>query len=429
MLVGPLSQTTASVLSYLVNCGTVLAAAAALAVHARSASGRLRRARALVCASLVTVALAGLLAVWVRSPAPGPPTPSVADLVYFLFLPLCVGGLLSYPVAPESEGSWGRVVLDGVVAGAALWFVVWTVLLAPTGIAALPAATLVVALAYPVSDVFVIAAAAGMVTRVADGARGELGLAAAGLSLYAASDIAYTVLNADGAYDPRSWVTVLAQTGLVLLLVGALRAGRTSIGGRWLRTAGALPYLSSGAAVGAAVWAAWVEGGLDGMETVAGCVACTALLVRQVLVHRDRGVALAWARESRVLFRSLVVGSSDLITLHSEDGGLRYASPAVQRLTGLSGSALGEVGLADVVHPDDIDGVRVAHASVLAHPEEPTQVVLRLRAADGSWRWCEALVRNLLHEPTSGAWSATPETSTSRTCCSSGCATTPPTTP
>ena len=149
----------------------------------------------------------------------------------------------------------------------------------------------------------------------------------------------------------------------------------------------------------AAGWATADRGGLAASETVAASVVAVALLVRQAVSHRDRGVAMARARESRVLFRSLVVGSSDLITLHAADGRLRYASPAVHRLTGLGEADVLAQGAAGILHPDDLDRVRAAHARVLQEPDEPTQLVLRVRAADGTWRWCETLVRNLLHEP------------------------------
>ncbi len=401
MTAGWLPPATGAAVSYLVQCATVLTAAVVLGGRARAAHGRLRRARLLLSACLLTVTVAGLLALWVRAASDGtPPLPSVADLVHFLFLPLAVGGMLSYPVGERSEGSARRVLLDGVVAGAALWFAVWTLLLHSTALSSLPPAGMVTALAYPVSDVLVIGVAAGMLLRVAPQARRELALAAAGISLYAVSDIAYTVLTAEGAYRPDSWVAAVAQTGLVLLLLAAVQAGRPSrLREPGLRLLAAVPFVSVAAAVVTGVWAAVVRGGLDRPETVAAAMVASALLARQVVSNRDRGRALGEAHESRVMFRSLVLGSSDLITLHTSTGRVRYASPAVLRLTGLSEEMLLAADLTDVVHPADLAAVRATHARALAAPDGVRPVVLRLKAADGSWRWCETHVRNLLHEP------------------------------
>lgn len=388
--------------SYLVQCATVLAACVAMGRRAVTEGGELCRARGLLSASLLCAALGGVLALVVRLAAEGaPPVPSVADAVHFLFLPLCVAGLLSYPVLDDTAGSRRQMLLDGAVAASALWFVTYAVVLAPSGVGAgLPLLTAVTILAYPASDVFVIAMAAGALRRVDHRAWRELAISALGVSLYGLSDIAYTVLSARGAYEPDSWVAALAEAGLVLVLVAALTAGRHP-GPRppWVVWLGGVPYVCVAVAITFAAGLAIRRDGLGEVEVVLLVLVIAGLLGRQVRANRDRDDAITHLRDSRVLFRALAVGSSDLITLHSADGRLRYASPAVSRLTGIDPDSVVAGAVADLVHPDDLTDLRLAAVRLRRDPAVPVELVVRVRAADGSWRWCQTVARSCLEDP------------------------------
>jgi len=68
----------------------------------------------------------------------------------------------------------------------------------------------------------------------------------------------------------------------------------------------------------------------------------------------------------------------------------------------LSPSALIGTRLTDLVHPDDVDRVSSAAAIVLDHPGAEDEMQLRLRHADGGWRWVEMVIRNLTDEPAVG---------------------------
>lgn len=85
---------------------TVVLACLAMFRRGRRSRGRLRRARLLVAASLLCGALGGVLAVLLPLlTGEPPPVPSVVDAVHFLFVPLVVAGLLSYPVVETESGS------------------------------------------------------------------------------------------------------------------------------------------------------------------------------------------------------------------------------------------------------------------------------------------------------------------------------------
>ena len=386
--------------SYVVQSGTVLAACVLSAVRARSERGPLRRPRALFSASLLFAALGGVAAFVVGLVSAGPPpVPSVADALHFAFLPLCIAGLLSYPVRADLPGSRAQMIVDGTVATTALWFVTYAALLAPADVGP-DLLTTVTILAYPASDVFVIAMAAGALHRVAPSARRELALSAAGVSLYAVSDTAYTVLSAQGRYTADSWVAVVAELGLVLLVVAVLphRPGRER-GVPWSAWAGWLPVVAVAAAFAFALARTVTADGLGGLSLALLVGLMLALVARQLVGNRDRDRALRGLRESQALFRSLVVGSSDLITLHSATGVITYASPAVSRLTGLDGDELARRTLRDLLHPQDRAAVRRLAADLRSGAGATGQLLVRVATADGSWRWCRTVATNLLDHP------------------------------
>ena len=402
MVLRPLSPGVGRALALGVQSATVLAACVAMAVRAARASGPLRRARALLSASLVFATLGGVLALLIPLVSGAPaPLPSLADAAHFAYLPLCVAGVLSYPALRDEEGSSARALLDGTIAAAALWFVTYVLLLAPARVGAdLPPAAALTILGYPAADVFVIAMAAGALHRVVPEVRRELALTAAGVSLYAVSDIGYTVLASSGRYRADSWVSAVAEVGLVLLLLGVVHGPRSparpSTRLRWLAV---LPYGPAVVALGLTAWLAVRGDGLQGQELGLLSVVIAGLLLRQVVGTRDRDALTQQLRERTALFRSLVTGSSDFISLHDAAGTVLYASPAVSRLTGLPADELARTTLQALVHPDDLPTVLRTARQLLATQGLETELLLRIRSADGGWRWCRTLAHDLRHDP------------------------------
>jgi len=402
MVLRPLPPALGVAVSLATQSVTVLVACALMAVRARAASGRLRQARALLSASLLFATLGGVLALVLPIVSEQPPgVPSVADAVHFLYLPLCISGVLSYPVSDDQPGSTARTLLDGLIAATALWFITYTLLLAPADVGAgLPALGTLTMLGYPASDVFVIAMATGALHRVAPEARRELALSAAGVSLYALSDIAYTVLAARGRYTSDSWVAAVAEAGLVLLVLSVLRTAPAPVRApSWVRSVSAAPYAPVVVALALAGGLSLRGSTLQAREAALLVMVMVALLLRQVAGTRDSDEMTRRLRERKALFRSLVTGSSDLITLHALDGAMRYASPAVSRLTGLSEDELAQIPLVDLVHPEDLDAVLEVGRLFRSSPGSATELLLRVRAESGEWRWCRTLAHDLLDDP------------------------------
>jgi PAS domain S-box-containing protein len=83
--------------------------------------------------------------------------------------------------------------------------------------------------------------------------------------------------------------------------------------------------------------------------------------------------------------------ATDLITVLDLDGTIRYENEAVEDVLGFDrAERIGENGFS-YIHPEDREGAEASFREAIERPTtEPTTVVLRSRAADGSWRWLES---------------------------------------
>jgi PAS domain S-box-containing protein len=99
-------------------------------------------------------------------------------------------------------------------------------------------------------------------------------------------------------------------------------------------------------------------------------------------------------------FRSLVENSLDAIAIIGLDGNASYVSPSISNVLGYSEEEALQLNLFQIVHPDDIQGVVKRMEVVLNHPGETIEgYTSRTQHKDGSWRWLEASITNLLHDP------------------------------
>ena len=118
------------------------------------------------------------------------------------------------------------------------------------------------------------------------------------------------------------------------------------------------------------------------------------------------------SRSSRAAgwFARFVESSPDLVTVARPDGSVRYVNPAVERLLGYSPEEFVEMSpdLADlaerIIHPDDRDlAVReLTEAAMGPTGPRPFVVAVRARHKDGSWRYFEGYVNNLVDDPDVG---------------------------
>ena len=402
MLTQALPRSLGESVAWGVQSVTVVVAAVAMLRRARSATGRLRQARRLIAASLIAGAAGGLTAIlWLVVVGSAAPDPSIVDLVLFTFLPLCVLGLLRYPVSDTKAGSPSRALLDGAVSAVALWFVAYALVLEPASVGAgLPLLAHLTVLAYPAGDVFVLAMVASVLPRVSLRARRELAITGSGLALYAVADVAYTVLAAAGTYRADSWVSVLYEAGLLLIVAGAWsRETPSAAVDRWSAGLTGLQHVPVVAAVAVGASVALGGNGIDGAQLSAGVVLVAALFLRQLVSSRDRDLLTERLQAREELFRALVTGASDLITLHDDKGDVTWASPSVERILGARQHELLGRSIGDIVHPDDRPALGAAFERVLARPGAEVEAMARVQDGAGSWRWMQVRLANQLDEP------------------------------
>ena len=103
--------------------------------------------------------------------------------------------------------------------------------------------------------------------------------------------------------------------------------------------------------------------------------------------------------KSEKRFRALVENSLEEVSLVSVDGSLMYESPTTRRPLGYPpGSFVGR-NLFELIHPDERNDAIMILEQVIREPGSHREELFRLRHQDGSWRWMEGIVHNLLDEP------------------------------
>ncbi len=123
--------------------------------------------------------------------------------------------------------------------------------------------------------------------------------------------------------------------------------------------------------------------------------------VRDITERREAQEAL---RRTEERFRSLVQNSSDVITVIGPDGTILYQTPSVKRILGHEpedrvGKNVFENPL---IHPDDAARQRDLIDRTVRDPSLNPVFEAQLRHGDGSWRWVEGVVTNLLSDPNVG---------------------------
>jgi two-component system cell cycle sensor histidine kinase/response regulator CckA len=99
-------------------------------------------------------------------------------------------------------------------------------------------------------------------------------------------------------------------------------------------------------------------------------------------------------REER--FRSLIENSSDLITVVSREGFIRYQSPSAERVLGYRPAELIDRNAFDFVHPEDVTRARAAHQRAWRDPAPRAPVEYRFRHRDGSWLVLQSIGRRMM---------------------------------
>jgi PAS domain S-box-containing protein len=102
-------------------------------------------------------------------------------------------------------------------------------------------------------------------------------------------------------------------------------------------------------------------------------------------------------------FRALIEHAHDMVVLIAPDGGIRYQSPATQRILGYAPEDLIGTNVLELVHPVDRSRAfeMLATWPAIQYNDDPV-LPFRIRHKNGSWREVEALGQNLSADPRDG---------------------------
>jgi len=116
-----------------------------------------------------------------------------------------------------------------------------------------------------------------------------------------------------------------------------------------------------------------------------------AVLIAVAAQDRQRAADAA-AAEGAAMYRFLADNAMDLITRHSSDGRIRFASPAASALLGRLPDEIVGQAMQSLVHPDDLNRVQAALMESSYHGRAGSAEV-RLRHRDGHFVWMEMRCR------------------------------------
>ena len=115
--------------------------------------------------------------------------------------------------------------------------------------------------------------------------------------------------------------------------------------------------------------------------------------------HRRSRDQLA-ASERR--FRALIEHSSDVVTVFDPEGTILYDSPSSAAVFGYSPAERLGRDQFEFLHADDLSRAVAVVAQVATNPGTVAHAELRVRHRNGTFRWVEAAVTNLLDDPAVG---------------------------
>ncbi len=113
----------------------------------------------------------------------------------------------------------------------------------------------------------------------------------------------------------------------------------------------------------------------------------------------DRKLAESALLQNEAKWRSLILNSSDIITILDASGRIVYESPSAETVLGYEAEELIGQSVLDFIHSDDIPSAMSDGEKLIANPGDPIALEARFRRADGSWCFLEAVGMNLLADP------------------------------
>jgi PAS domain S-box-containing protein len=161
---------------------------------------------------------------------------------------------------------------------------------------------------------------------------------------------------------------------------------------------------------------AWrtIEGGVidcrcDGVLIQPKTRACEAvILLRSAPKASSHTKSLALDKEIEALrtsekwFHTLMQDSSDMIVILEANGTARYVSPAIERMLGFHHEEQVGANIFCLVHPAGRERALSIFAQALKIPGLHPPIAFIMQHKDGSWRYLEHRINNMLDDPAVG---------------------------
>jgi PAS domain S-box-containing protein len=338
-----------------------------------------------------------------------------ADIPYLFYYPICLAGLLTFPMKRDNRSKLTFALDAGtVMLGASL--VIWYLVLRPVAQAEHSSSLeAVVTLAYPVANIVLLfGVVAVLLRRPPRNVSRALRILTLAIFFDATADFGYAYQTLDNNYFGGQWPDYFYMLGFVLMAFSAqsqIRDAKTknveSNEPLFERSPFSwLPYAAVAVAYSLLLFVAFRFERNHGMEPIVwlaiGAFLITALVVaRQIVALRENSRLLAEraARESEARFVALVQHASDVITIMAPSGKLLYMTPSGERVFGYRPSDIVGTRLRELIDPADRERALASFAAVFEEPGKTLSFEFRLRHRDESWLDVEAVATNLLHEP------------------------------
>ena len=345
------------------------------------------------------------------------PFPGLADVSYLAAYPVLIAGMVLLVSARDRVNDKANVI-DSLIFTVSLGVVMWVYLMEPY--VAIPDVTgleLIISIAYPLMDVLLLGMAVRLV--LSSGSRPPayylLVISLIGL---VSSDSAYTFTLLNETYHTGLLVDAGWLISYVLWGAAALHPSMVELSkpiqqkkDSFAITKRRLITLTFVTLLAPIVRIIETIRGHD--PTVGSTVAPTVILFLLVMARMSglvtkltdalerHQIAERRRRQSEARFGSLIQHASDVVTVTDHNGQVIFQSPSVKRVLGYRRDELMGTSLEDLVHEDDRTAAREMMQAVAANDsDQPVAVRFRWRHSDGSWRDMEAILTNLLQDPT-----------------------------
>ncbi len=323
-----------------------------------------------------------------------------ADILYLAAYPVFAIALIHLARSRLDR----ETLLDSAIVAVALSAVLWQWVITPV-LESTHGAMLerVVTVAYPLMDILLVVVIVHAVFTLPRWSTAAW-LLFAGLALMLLGDALYARLVADGTYTDGGALDAVWPIAYLLLAAAVMHPSMRALwegGDAGLVRHGRARMVVLGTALFAAPAVVLLDDtGSSGAVVLAAITGIAALGVawRITRLVEESNQARVVLGESEARFRALVQHATDIVTVVTPTGRVKYMSPAVDGI--FRGKTDDIVGSSFVDYLDDVGIERsfALYEALMEHPERP--VATEFRVFDGvEWRWIEATWTNQLDEP------------------------------